>query len=296
MVQPLAGLGLAVIVLIATLLRDVPVRRLAPVLVVLTALAAIGGPNLAAPPAPWLFLFRILIVAARHRGGGLPADGRAADAAGRPPPARGHPGVLVPLDRAVDRRGRRTSSAALRWTSFMGMMGGLAIAIALICRSPRRARILLWSLMGAFAVAVLVAMAEVATGLHLPSFRAGNENAGGLIGVGSLFGNQNNFATFLSLSLPYFAVLPIVFRDMRLKAGRLRRGGRGADLHPAGRQQVGPALGRAGRDRAADARRAPTASARGRLLVAGAIAALAVALVVPIVLGRRAGRSSTSAP
>ena len=35
-----------------TLLRDVPIRRLAPVLVILAALAAIGGPNLAAPPAP----------------------------------------------------------------------------------------------------------------------------------------------------------------------------------------------------------------------------------------------------
>src|SRR5690606_29484314 len=60
--QPLAGLGLAVVVLIATLLRDVPLGRLAPALVVLTALAAVAGPNLAAPPAPWLFLFRVLIV------------------------------------------------------------------------------------------------------------------------------------------------------------------------------------------------------------------------------------------
>ena len=56
--QPIAGIALAVVLLIGTLLRNVPVRRLAPVLVVLTAAAAIAGPNLAAPPAPWLFLFR----------------------------------------------------------------------------------------------------------------------------------------------------------------------------------------------------------------------------------------------
>ena len=61
--QPLVGVGLAILVLIGVLLRDVPIRRLAPVLVILAALAAIGGPNLAAPAAPGVFLFRILIVA-----------------------------------------------------------------------------------------------------------------------------------------------------------------------------------------------------------------------------------------
>src|SRR5262249_2600643 len=38
------------------------------------------------------------------------------------------------------------------------------------------------------------------------------------LGATSLFGNQNNFATYLALSLPYFLALPVVFRDVRLRA------------------------------------------------------------------------------
>jgi teichuronic acid biosynthesis protein TuaE len=281
--QPIVGLALALIALLATLLRDVPVRRLAPLLVVLTAIAAIGGPNLAAPPAPGVFLFRILIVMlGLGVVGYLLMDGRLALPAGLPRPA-GILGVWF-LWVALSIGWSQDLVAAIRWTSFMAMMGGLALAIALLCRSPRRARILLWSLLGAFAVSCLVAMAEVATGLHLPSFRGGTENRGGLIGVGSLFGNQNNFATFLSLSLPYFAVLPIVFRDVRLRAiGFVGAGtalifillaGSKSGLLSAGFVLIG-LLMLVGADR----------RSRGRLLVAGAIAALAVALVVPIVLG-----------
>lgn len=283
MVQPLVGLGLALLALLVIAIRDVPVRRMAPLLVVLTALAAIGGPNLAAPPAPWLFLFRILIVLLGVGVVGyLLMDGRLVLPAGLPRPA----GILAVwwLWMALSIGWSEDLAGAVRWTSFMAMMGGLALGIALLCRSPGRARVLLWSLMGAFAVAVLVAMAEVATGLHLPSFRGGTENRGGLIGVGSLFGNQNNFATFLSLSLPYFAVLPIVYRDVRLKLIGFAGGGVAlifillagskSGLLSAGLVVIG-LLMLVGTDR----------EARGRLLVAGAIAALAVALVVPIAMG-----------
>lgn len=281
--QPLVGLGLVLLGLLVVLIRDVPVRRMAPALVVVTAVAAIGGPNLAAPPAPWLFLFRVLIVLLGvGLVGYLLMDGRLVLPAGLPRPA-GILGVWW-LWMALSIGWSQDLVGAVRWTSFMAMMGGLAVGIALICRSPHRARILLWSLMATFAVAVLVAMAEVATGLHLPSFRGGTENRGGLIGVGSLFGNQNNFATFLSLSLPYFAVLPIVYRDIRLKAIGFAGGGVAlifillagskSGLLSAGLVVIG-LLMLVGTDR----------RARGRLLVAGAIAALAVALVVPIVMG-----------
>jgi O-antigen ligase len=281
--QPLVGLGLSLIALLATLLRDVPVRRLAPPLVVLTALAAIGGPNLAAPPAPWLFLFRVLIVVlGLGVVGYLLMDGRLVLPAGLPRPA-GILGVWFAWV-ALSIGWSQDLVAAVRWTSFMAMMGGLALAIALICRDHRRARVLLWALLGVFALACLVAVAEVATGLHLPSFRSGRENRGGLIGVGSLFGNQNNFATFLSLALPYFAVLPVVYRDIRLRAiGFAGAGGAlvfillagsKSGLLSAGLVLLGLLL-LVGADR----------RARGRVLVAGAIAALAVVLVVPIVLG-----------
>ena len=281
--QPLAGLGLAIVVVVAVLLRDIPMRRLGPVLVVVTALAAVAGPNLAPPGAPGVFLFRILIVLLGLGViGYLLMDGRLTLPAGLPRPA-GILGIWLVWS-ALSIGWAEDTAAAIRWSSFMAMMIGLALAIALLCRRRRRAQILLWALAGAFALACLVAMAEAATGLHLPSFRAGTENRGGLIGVGSLFGNQNNFAAFLSLSLPYFAVLPVVFRDVRLKAIGFAGGavalmfillaGSKSGLLSAGFVVIG-LLVLVGTDR----------RARGRLVVAGGIAVMAVALVVPVLQG-----------
>jgi teichuronic acid biosynthesis protein TuaE len=281
--QPFAGLALALVLLIGTLLRNVPVRRLAPVLVVLTVAAAIAGPNLAAPPAPWLFLFRVLIVLlGLGLVGYLLMDGRLVLPAGLPRPA----GLLaVWLGwTALSIGWADDTVAALRWTLFMTMMGGLAIAVALLCGNRRRAQILLWTLFGVFVLACLIAVAEVATGLHLPTFREGRESRDALIGVGSLFGNQNNFATYLSLTLPYLLVLPVVFRDVRLKlVGFIGGGvallfilatGSKSGLVAAGLVILG-LLVLVGSDR----------RERGRLIVAGAVAGLAVLLVVPAVLG-----------
>lgn len=281
--QPLVGLALAIVAVIAVVLRDTPMKRLGPVLVVLTALAAVAGPNLAPPGAPGVFLFRILIVLLGLGVlGYLLMDGHLALPAGLPRPA-GILGVWT-LWSALSIGWAENPAAAVRWTSFMAMMAGLAIAIALLCRSPRRARILLWALAAAFAFACLIAIGEAGTGRHLPSFRAGTENRGGLIGVGSLFGNQNNFAAFLSISLPYFAVLPIVFRDVRLRAigyaGAatalmfILLAGSKSGLLSAGFVVIG-LLVLVGTDR----------ESRGRLVVAGAIAAMAVVLVVPILSG-----------
>ena len=87
-------------------------QRLAPLLVVLTALAAIAGPNLAAPPAPGVFLFRILIVLlGLGLVGYLLMDGGLALPAGLPRPA-GILGRLVPLVGALDRVGRRRARGA----------------------------------------------------------------------------------------------------------------------------------------------------------------------------------------
>lgn len=214
--QPLLGVGLVLVALVVTLLRNVPVRRMAPLAVVLVTLAAIGGPNLAAPGLGEVFLFRVLIVLL---GLGVAAyllmDGPLTLPAGLTRPAA----ILAVwfMWTALSIGWAENLVAAVRWTSFMAMMAGMAIAIALFCASRARAKLLLWSLFGAFVVAGLVAMVEVATGLHLPTFRAGSE-AQNLIGVGSLFGNQNNFATFLGLSLPFLATLPLIYRDVRLRA------------------------------------------------------------------------------
>ena len=261
------GVGLAILVLIGVLLRDVPIRRLAPVLVILAALAAIGGPNLAAPAAPGVFLFRILIVAIGIGAVGyLLMDGPLALPAALPRPA-GLLGVWI-LWSALSILWSEDMLAAVRWTSFLAMMSGLAIGIALICRERRRAQLLLWSLLGAFALACLVAVAEVLTGMHLPTFRAGGENRGGLIGVGSLFGNQNNFAMFLSIALPVLRRPPGGRTATCACASSAWPAARGAHLLLLDRQQVGPDLGRADPDRPAAAGRhrppLPRAAGRGR--------------------------------
>ena len=252
--QPLVGVGLAILVLIGVLLRDVPVRRLAPVLIILAALAAIGGPNLAAPAAPGVFLFRILIVVIGIGVVGyLLMDGGLALPAALPRPA-GLLGVWI-LWSALSILWSEDMLAAAPLDELPGDDVRPRDRIALICRERRRAQLLLWALLGAFAVACLVAVAEVLTGMHLPTFRAGVENRGGLIGVGSLFGNQNNFAMFLSIALPYFAALPVVYRDVRLRFDRPGRQRRGAHLHAPDRQQVRPDLGGADPDRPAAAGR-----------------------------------------
>jgi teichuronic acid biosynthesis protein TuaE len=214
--QPLIGIAIALVALGMTLVRRVPVRDMAPLLVVLVTLAAIGGPNLAAPGLGEVFLFRVLIVLmGLGLAGYLLMDGRLTLPAGLLRPA----GILAAWFAwtALSIGWASNVVAAVRWTSFMAMMAGMALAIALYCGERRRAKIMLWSLLGAFVVAGLVAVAELTTGMHLPTFRAGSESQR-LIGVGSLFGNQNNFATFLGLSLPFLVTLPLIYRDVRLRA------------------------------------------------------------------------------
>ncbi|MGD9696728.1 MAG: O-antigen ligase family protein [Thermoleophilia bacterium] len=215
--QPLVGLAVALIALVWALLREIPVERMAPVAVVATAFAAVAGPNLAAPPAPWLFLFRILIVALGLGVLGYLLMGRSITI---PAPMAGPAGLLGVWFcwSALSIGWAQDPLYALRWTSFFAMMAGMAIAIGLLCRDRRRARTLLWWLLAIGAIAGIVAVGEVLTGRHLPTFRADALDRGGLIGVGSLFGNQNNFAAFLSLGLPYVAVLPVVYRDVRIRA------------------------------------------------------------------------------
>src|SRR5438105_1516233 len=142
---PLVGLGVAILVACGAVLLRVPMPRLGRAAVVVTAVAAILGPNLALPNAPWLFAFRVLIVMI---GLGTLAylllDGRLAIPAGLP-----LPGALLGiwfLWMALSIGWADDVAAAARWTLFMGMMGGMALAIAIACRTPRRARILLWTL------------------------------------------------------------------------------------------------------------------------------------------------------
>ena len=280
---PAVGIGLAVLALVVVVIRAVPMPRIARVLILITAVAAIAGPNLAAPQAPWLFLFRVLIVVV---GLGvvfyLLVDGRLTMPAGLPRPA----GLIAAwfLWSALSIGWADDPLSALRWTLFLGMMGGLAIGLALAVRTKRRAVILLVVLLITFALAFLIAMAELVAGIRLPTSALLNKNPQTSFGATSLFGNQNNFATYLTLTLPWFLALPVVFRDVRLRAlglagaaaalAALLYTGSKANLIATGLILLGLlvvlALDRQG---------------RGRLLVGLAVTAAVVLFVVPSVLG-----------
>ncbi len=266
-----------------TVLRRRPVARLGYVAVLCTAVAAILGPNLAVPGVPWLFAFRILIVAL-----GLGAlvyvllGGRLPWVHGLGGPA----GLLAlwVIWSALSIGWSQDRLAAARWTLFLAMMGGLAIGLALACRTPSRAIVLLRVLGVTFAVAVGIAMAELALGVRLPTSALLGRDRAVAFGATSLFGNQNNFATYLTLSLPYFLVLPVIFRDVRLRAvgvagatialGALLYTGSKSNLLALGIILVG-LLAVISTDR----RR------RGLLIGAGAVALLAAVIVIPSVLG-----------
>jgi O-antigen ligase len=257
----------------------VPVRRLGLAGIGIAAVAAVAGPNLAAPGAPWLFAFRVLAILI---GLGLVAyvlmDGRLTLPARVPRPAA-LLGVLIAWS-ALSLGWAEDPIAAIRWTTFLAMMSALAIGIAMLASEPRRARRLLWALAATWAVACLVGAAEITTGLTLPTAR----DVTGGFGAASLFGNENNFAVYLTLCLPWFLALPVVYRDVRLRLlgvagavvsiGFMLASGSKASLLALGLMLIALLL-LVGTDRRGG----------GRLVAAGAIAALSVALVVPSVLG-----------
>lgn len=214
-VQPLLGLALAVVALVVTLLATTRLSRLGRVGIGAAAIAAILGPNLAIPQAPQAFGFRILMVLV---GLGLVAyilvDGRLVIPRGLPRPA----GLLIALAAwsLLSVTWAEDPVAALRWTGLLVMMGGLAIGIALACRERRIAIRLVIALGVTFAFATAVAIAELRFGIRLPTSALLGRSRDAAFAATSLFGNQNNFATYLTLTLPYFLCLPVVFRDARL--------------------------------------------------------------------------------
>lgn len=214
-VQPLLGLALAVVALAFTLLARTRLSRLGRFGIGAAAVAAILGPNLALPQAPQAFGFRIIIVVV---GLGLVAyllvDGRLVIPRGLPRPA----GFLIALAAwaLLSVTWAEDPVAALRWTGLMAMMAGLAIGIALACRDRRMAIRLVIALGVTFTFATAVALAELRLGIRLPTSALLGRSRDSAFAATSLFGNQNNFATYLTLTLPYFLCMPVVFRDARL--------------------------------------------------------------------------------
>jgi teichuronic acid biosynthesis protein TuaE len=97
-------------------------------------------------------------------------------------------------------------------------MAALAVGIALASRDRRMAIRLIIALGVTFAFASAVAIAELRFGIRLPTSALLGRSRDAAFAATSLFGNQNNFATYLALTLPYFLCMPVVFRDARLIA------------------------------------------------------------------------------
>ncbi len=210
--QPLAGLGLAIVGFAATIVVRTPLPRLGVIGIIGASVAGILGPNLALPQAPQIFGFRIIIVL---MGIGLTAylivDGRLPLPRAIARPA----GFLLALNiwSFISILWADDTVGAVRWTFFLLMMSGLALGIAIACRRRENAIRLLIVLGVTFMLAALLGLAEARLGIRLPTSQLAGRSSSVAT---SFFGNQNNFATFLTLSLPYFLCLPVVFRDARL--------------------------------------------------------------------------------
>ena len=212
---PIPGLALAVVLVAIVLLGGTTLPALGRAAALVAMVTAIIGPNLALPGAQEAFAFRFvagLIIIGMAvwllMGRGVPA-----------PAGLGWPMAIAAgwVAWALASTLWATSTTeALRWTIFLFLMTGLMLAIPLAASSKRRLAWFLGALGVTFIASVLVAVAEIVTGVRLPT-SALAERVGAFAAT-SFFGNQNNFATYLALTLPYLLVLPVIARDVRLRA------------------------------------------------------------------------------
>jgi len=217
--SPKSAVGLVAIVALVAFfvhISDRPIERLMVPFTGILVVAAILGPNLAIPEAPGAFLFRVMIVVLGLGAlGYLLLGGRI-----RFPSAIGIPVALLAMLAAwatMSLAWSQNTSAAIRWTAFLAMMVGLAVAMPMVFTTRHRVITMLKVLGWTFAAVTGFAFVEIATGYHLPTSRLTQMVGGSAFAATSVFGNQNNFATFLTLALPYLVTLPLVFRERRLR-------------------------------------------------------------------------------
>ena len=211
---PVPGVLLAVALVGVVLVgaRTLPELGRAAVLVAL--ITAIIGPNLGVPGHAEVFAFRLVAVLIilgiatwLLMGRGLPV-----------PNGLGMPMALVAgwvgwALVSISWAGSTTD--AIRWTTFLIISSGLMLAIPITASSRRYLSWVLGALTVAFVLSILGALAEVFAGVHFPASALTPRE--GAFAATSFFGNQNNFATYLSLTLPYLVLLPVVARDARVR-------------------------------------------------------------------------------
>jgi teichuronic acid biosynthesis protein TuaE len=206
----------AVLAAAAAMISSQPLTRLMVPYIGTLVVAALLGPNLAVPHASGAFLFRIMIVVLGVGAIGYLLMGGSI----RYPAVIGLPAALLGTMLAwslMSIAWAENIGAAIRWTSFLMMMVGLTLVIPM-CFTTRRRVIQLLKVLGwTFAGVTAFSFLEIATGVRLPTSRLAGQAGGSAFAATSVFGNQNNFATFLTLALPYLIVLPLVFKERRLR-------------------------------------------------------------------------------
>lgn len=211
---PIPGIALAVVLVVVALLGGRTLPTLGRAVLLVALVAAIIGPNLGLPGQPEVFAFRLFavliilgLVAWLLMGEGVAVP----DGLGMPLALVG--GWVGWSIASITWAG--STADAVRWTTFLVISTGLMLAIPI---AATRRRYVLWVLTAlgvAFVLAILGAFAEIFLGVHFPASAFTPRE--GAFAATSFFGNQNNFATYLALSLPYLVLLPVIARDVRLR-------------------------------------------------------------------------------
>ena len=211
---PVPGVLLAVALVGVMLVRVRTLPELGRAAVLVALITAIIGPNLGVPGHAEVFAFRVVAVLIilgiatwLLMGRGLPV-----------PNGLGMPMALVAgwvgwALVSISWAGSTTD--AIRWTTFLIISSGVMLAIPIMASSRRYLSWVLGALAVAFVLSILGALAEVFAGVHFPASALTPRE--GAFAATSFFGNQNNFATYLSLTLPYLVLLPVVARDARVR-------------------------------------------------------------------------------
>ncbi len=211
---PVPGVLLAVALVGVMLVRVRTLPELGRAAVLVALITAIIGPNLGVPGHAEVFAFRLVAVLIilgiatwLLMGRGLPV-----------PNGLGMPMALVAgwvgwALVSISWAGSTTD--AIRWTTFLIISSGVMLAIPIMASSRRYLSWVLGALAAAFVLSILGALAEVFAGVHFPASALTPRE--GAFAATSFFGNQNNFATYLSLTLPYLVLLPVVARDARVR-------------------------------------------------------------------------------
>ena len=211
---PVPGVLLAVALVGVMLVRVRTLPELGRAAVLVALITAIIGPNLGVPGHAEVFAFRLVAVLIilgiatwLLMGRGLPV-----------PNGLGMPMALVAgwvgwALVSISWAGSTTD--AIRWTTFLIISSVVMLAIPIMASSRRYLSWVLGAMAAAFVLSILGALAEVFAGVHFPASALTPRE--GAFAATSFFGNQNNFATYLSLTLPYLVLLPVVARDARVR-------------------------------------------------------------------------------